>query len=80
MAELTLQQLNEKMTAVNADINKAEGERKVVWGDLSKEFGVKTIDEAYDQLDKLDAELEVKKEERQTLMVSTQKRLAEYGY
>jgi len=80
MTELTLQQLTDKMTAIKSDVHKKQGERNAVWDNLSKEFGVKTLDQAYDELDKLDGQLEVLKEKKQELMKSVQERLSQYGY
>jgi 3-oxoacyl-ACP reductase-like protein len=80
MTELTLQQLTDKMTAIKSDVDKKQGERNAVWDNLSKEFGVKTLDQAYDELDKLDGQLEVLKEKKQELMKSVQERLSQYGY
>jgi len=80
MPELTLQQLNEIMTKIRSDVDKKQGERDTVWDGLSKEFGVKTLDAAYDELDKLDGQLEILKEKKQDLMTSVQGKLTSYGY
>jgi hypothetical protein len=80
MADLTSQQITEKMDRIKSDIARKEGERGTVWADLAKEFTVKTLDEAYAALDKLHNEIDLLQEKKQELMASVQKRLAQFGY
>lgn len=80
MATRTLQDLKEKMDLIKSDIAKEEGKRSAALGELEREFGIKSLASAYKELDKLQAEIDLKKEERESLTKDIQEKLAKYGY
>jgi chromosome segregation ATPase len=79
-AEMTSQQLSEKLDRLKADVSKKEGEQEAILAELNRDHGFKTLDAAYDSLDNLDGQIEAQKEKREQLLASVQKRLASYGY
>jgi hypothetical protein len=73
-----LKELKEKIERLKKEKALKEGERNAIFAQIQKEFGVKTIDEAYEKLQELSEGIEVKKERREELLKTAQERLAEY--
>jgi hypothetical protein len=55
-----------------------EGERNSIFERIKKDFGVKTLDDAYDKLKELGTDIEIKKERREELIRQAQAKLAGY--
>jgi hypothetical protein len=77
---MDLQGLRNRLQRVEKDISRKEGEMQAALETLKKEFGVKTIDEAYDMYHSLKKEIETKQKEKEIMTAEVDKKLAAYGY
>ena len=77
---MELQELKNKMERVKIDLGKKEGEKEAILCDLKENFGVKSIDEAYDKFDELDKKVEEMKKEKEKLVSEIDEKLKGYGY
>lgn len=77
---MTLQEIRNKLEKIKRDLAQKEGERTAILNNLKKEFKVDTLDSAYDLFDSLKEQIKSKKEEKEKLFASVEKRLEEYGY
>ena len=76
--EKILKELKDKLERLKKEKAQKEGERNAVFAQIQKEFGVKTIDEAYKKLEEMSADIEVKKEKKEELLKIAQEKLEGY--
>lgn len=74
----TLSNLKGKMEEVKKEIGQKEGILQAAFGRIKERFGIKTIDEAYEKLNRMKGEREVKVEQRDELLKMAQEKLATY--
>jgi len=73
-----LSDLKRKIERVKSDIAAKEGEKKAIFSQLKREFGVEDLDDAYGKLDKLTKEIESKEERKEKLLQEAREALARY--
>jgi inorganic pyrophosphatase/exopolyphosphatase len=74
--ELTI--LKQEVERLKRDAAVKEGERNSILDRIKKEFNVKTIDEAYVELEKKSADIEIKQERKEELIAIAKEKLAGY--
>lgn len=73
-----LSDLKSEIERLKRDVAVKEGERNSILERIKKDFGVKTLDEAYAKLKELGNDIEIKKELREELLAEAQEKLKSY--
>lgn len=73
-----LTDLKDKLEKIKREMAQNEGSIQTIFDRVKKDFGVNTPDEAYELLEKMNAELEIKREQRDDLLKIAEEKLAQY--
>ena len=74
----TLQTLKQTIENLKRDAAVKEGEMGSILERIKKDFGIKSLDEAYEKLKELGEDIEVKKERREELLKEATEKLEGY--
>ena len=72
----TLEDIRTKFERVKSQISEKTGRKKSLMDRLEEELGIKSVDEIYDRLDKLEKEIEKRKAEKEKLITKVDELLS----
>lgn len=76
--EATLKRLKDTIERLKTEKAQAEGSRDTVFNSIKKDFGVKTMDEAYNELKVMSDQIDVMKEQQEELLNIAEEKLRDY--
>ena len=77
---MELQEIKKKIQTLNNDIARKEGELSAAMADLKRDFGIESLDEAYDKIDAIEIEMKDITSQKSKLEEEVTRKLKEYGY